>query len=114
MSKGRVSSAMFVSIQFPREAFCLGDVPRLRRFVAAAEQYDQHFVPAHEIEPVAGAEVEPELAHSFADQFDVSQMAECQPVDPRADPLARDAVSQTGPPGGEVPSLPDFDHLSCL
>src|ERR1700752_2871713 len=103
MSKGRVSSAIFVSIKFFRHLFGPGDVPRLRRFVAASEQHDERLAPAREIEPIAGPEIEPELAHALADRSHVSQMAERQPVDPGADPFPRDAVPQAGPPDGEFP-----------
>ncbi|MGY4404543.1 hypothetical protein ACVIYL_005346 [Bradyrhizobium sp. USDA 3315] len=62
------------------------DVLALGSLVATAEQEHDGFASTREIYPVAGAVIDPHLAHAFAHRFHIAWISEFETPDACADP----------------------------
>jgi hypothetical protein len=78
-----------------------GDVPLLRRFVAAAEQDDECSAALHEINAIARTVVDPKLADTV-EELRVAKKTGLKPDDPLRDALNRSDVCQASEPALEL------------
>src|SRR5208282_123341 len=115
-SQRRVLRAMSSSLNLPRQFEGARDVAILGPFVAAAEQYDNHFAAPDEIHPVAGTVIDPHLRHTAAHRLHVTGIAEREASDANRNPGARLGVPQSCKPSGKNVGLPDLrrHELSLL
>jgi hypothetical protein len=97
-----------------RQQFRAADIAFLSALVAAAKQNDDLCSASHEIEPISRHIVDPQLAHAFADRFDVAQQARLQTDNSLGDPPLGVGVSKPGKPILEDVGLPDFDNESLI
>ncbi len=65
------------------------DVPRLRSFVATAEQDHQYVSVLSEINPVPRTEIQPKIHDPVAHRFVVAEVTEPDPVEPDTYPGTR-------------------------
>ena len=89
-----------------------GDVPGLRRFVAAAKKDDHRFRPADEIQAVPWTCIDPDLQNAFSYRFHIANISHRDPVHAGQDPDPSRPVLQRGKPAGEAFGLPEKDHAT--
>src|SRR4051812_12521787 len=91
-SNFRVFNAIALLLQFPRHRLGGFDIPILTALVAAAEQNDDLAGLLDEIDPVAGADMQAQLADAITDRAHVAKIASGEPVDPPGDRQPRDPI----------------------
>lgn len=92
------------------QLLCRGDVAGLRSLVAATEQYHQAFAASLEIDAVAWAVVDSQLAYAFADRLDIAGQSMCQTRQSCCDHGSGAFVSEVSFPLHEGVGLLDFNH----
>ena len=106
-SKGVVAMVMSNLL---RQGFGACDVAALGGFVATAEQDDDRLAPLHEMDAVAGAMVDPQLANAV-EEFHIAHQAGLEAGDADGDLGLRAAVAQGGKPNAEGFGLAHLEHV---
>jgi len=89
-----------------------GDVARLGRLVACAEQNEHHLALLREIDPIAGPGVHPQLMNPTADSGGIAQVTEPNRLQARQDSRLGLSVFQLRQPAGKNLGLADLDHAA--
>jgi hypothetical protein len=86
------------------------DILGLGAFVTTAQQDDDRISALLEIDAVAGAVMDTELADSSSDQLDIAEMALGETIQPREDQASGAPISESHSPFSERFSLFDIEH----
>jgi len=84
----------------------------LIRLVAAAKHDDQRRASLHEIDPIAGPVVDPQLRKGRPYGFDIAAIAERQTAQTLGYSRCRPSVSQAHQPSRERLGLANLDHVA--
>lgn len=77
----------------------------------SASQENDEFTPSlPEINPITGAEIDPQFGDAFSHRFDIAGIASSQTLDSGLNSRTRLQIAQSVEPFGENVGFPNLDH----